>query len=244
MSPDLIYFALIVFIAFFVYSFVGFGVGLVAIPLLLIFMEAKVAVPAFTVLVFINGLFMVRAGRNQIQWTHVRRLLFGAFIGAPIGVLFLKLLPCQAIAVGVNVSIFIFACLYLAGGIRFRLEGEHPIVESAVGFISGVFGGSGGVGGPPIVIYGILRDWRKDVFRSTLLTYFLGLNLWTNTSFIFMKMHSAETYRIIIATLIPSLLASWIGTRVKGKVDETLFRRIVLAVIISTSLVGMGRYLF
>lgn len=244
MSPDLIYFALVVFVAFFVYSFVGFGVGLVGIPLLLIFMEAKVAVPAFTVLVFVNGLFMVRAGRNQIQWMHVRRLLFGAFIGVPIGTLCLKFMPSQAIAVGVNVFIFIFACLYLAGGIRFRLEGDHPIAESAVGFISGIFGGSGGVSGPPIVIYGILRDWQKDMFRSTLLAYFLGLNLWANTSFIFMKMHSAETGRIIMATLIPSLLASWIGTRVKERVDETLFRRIVLAVIISTSLVGAGRYMF
>lgn len=243
MDSGLIYFVGVVFASFFIYSFAGFGAGLVGIPLLLMFMEVKVAVPSFIALVLINGLFLAHEGRGHIQWKHVRRLLAGGLIGVPIGVLCLKYLPTKAIALGINIFVFTFACLY-SFGIKFRLEKEHPVMESVTGLISGVLSGSSGVGGPPVVMYGVLRDWRKDMFRSTMLVYFVGLGLWTNTSFLLMKMHSMETGRMVLIALIPSLLASWIGVGVKRKADERLFRRVVLIVIMITSLAGVGRYLF
>ena len=127
MDGELVYFILVVFASFFIYSFVGFGAGLVGIPLLLIFMQAKLVIPAFIAIVLINGIFLVRHGRDYIQWKHVKRLLLGGLIGIPIGVSCLKYLPSQAIAIGVNICIFTFACLYLSG-IKFRLKKEHVIL--------------------------------------------------------------------------------------------------------------------
>jgi uncharacterized protein len=241
MDIELIYFVLVMFASFFIYSFVGFGAALVGVPLLLIFMQAKLIIPAFIAIVLINGIFLVREGKNHIQWQHVRRLLLGGILGVPVGVLGLKYLPSQAIVVGVNVCTLIFACLYLSG-IKFRLR-EHASIECTVGLVSGILGGGSGIGGPPIVMYGIAREWQKDVFRSTMLVYFVGIGLWTNTSLVLLKMHSMETVRMILMALIPSLLASWMGALAKRKANEKVFRRIVLVVIITTSLIGLGRYL-
>lgn len=242
MDSQLIYFVLVVFVSFFVYSLVGFGAGLVGVPLLLLFMDAKQVIPAFIAIIFINGLSLVREGRNHVQWKHVRRLWAGALFGVPIGVMCLKYLPSRAIAVGVNLLVCAFACFYLSG-IKFRIKKDRPAVEAVIGLIGGILSGGTGAGGPPVVMYGILRDWRKDVFHSTMLVYFVGLGVWTNTSHLLMRMHSMETVRMILIGLIPAFSASWIGTKAKRKVDENLFRRIVLVVVIISSLLGIGRYL-
>lgn len=243
MDSELIYFILIIFSSFFIYSLLGFGAGLVGIPLILIFMDAKLAIPAFVAIVFINGLFLIRNGWGYIQWKHVRRLLSGGLLGVPLGAACLKYLPSQAIALGANICVFIFACFYLFG-IKVRLKNEHPVIEWVTGLVGGILSGGAGVGGPPIVMYGILRDWQKDVFHSTMLVYFVGLGVWTNMSLVLLKMHSIETGRLILIAWIPSLMASWVGSRVKKKVDEELFRRIVLIVIVLTSLLGIGCRLF
>ncbi len=243
MSTELIYFIVVIFISFFIYSFVGFGAGLVAIPLLLIFIPTKLAVPVVLAITLINGLFLIHDCRNDIQWKHVRRLLIGGLIGVPLGVLCLKYLPSKTISIAINLSIFIFACLYLSG-IKFRLKEEHPVVESTTGLLSGILSGGGGVGGPPVVMYGICREWQKDIFRSTMLAYFVGLGIWSNISLILFKIHSMETLKMILIGVIPSLFAAWLGIKLKKKASEKVFKNVVLVVIIITSMVGIIRHLF
>ena len=51
MSGELTYFIAIVFASFFIYSFVGFGAGLVGIPLLLIVLPVRLVIPAFSALI-------------------------------------------------------------------------------------------------------------------------------------------------------------------------------------------------
>ncbi len=238
----IIYFILVLFAAFFIYSFVGFGAGLVAIPLLLIVLPAKTVIPVTLAITLINGLFLVRQGWGHVQWKHVLRLLLGGLVGVPIGVSCLKFLPSQVIVLSVNICIFIFACLYLSK-VKPKLKHEHPIIESATGLASGILSGGCGVGGPPIVMYGILRGWQKDAFRSTMLIYFVGLGVWSNLSLVLFKMHSTETIRLILIMVIPSLFASWLGVRLKKKASEDVFQRVVLIVIVVTSLIGIVRQL-
>jgi uncharacterized membrane protein YfcA len=210
--------------------------------MLLIFMDAKTAVPVFLVLMFINGMFLLRKKDADVQWKHIRRLLIGGALGVPIGITCLKNLSSQTITLGVNICVLTFAVLYLAG-IKSHFKKEHPLAEIVTGLSSGILSGSGGLGGPPVVIYGVLKDWKKDLFRSSMLVYFVIMGLFTNISLVLMKMHSAETVRMILAALFPAFFASWLGEQMKKKADEPLFRRVVLAVIIATSLIGTGRQL-
>ena len=45
------------------------------------------------------------------------------------------------------------------------------------GFLSGILGGAYGINGPPLAVYGSLRQWSPQQFRATLQGYFLPASL-------------------------------------------------------------------
>jgi len=236
---DLLLFGAVGFAAMLVHSFVGFGSALVAMPILTMFLSPRVAIPAFALMVLVMDLLLVVETRVHVNWRRAAFLLAGGVVGSPIGALALKTLPTDGLHVGLNVLILLFAVL-LWCNVHLPLPDNRP-TQLAVGLTSGLLGGCIGTSGPPIVIFGLARQWQKDAFRGTLLAYFTGLTFVSVASYTAMGMVDGRTPVLSLAALVGGLPAAWIGVKLKNRVGQKVFRGVVLAVISLLAVVALAK---
>jgi uncharacterized membrane protein YfcA len=238
---DCLAFALIAGLGMLVQSTLGFAGSLVAVPLFALFLSPRDAVPAHCCLMLAVNLFLVCEGRRHVEWRAVRGLLVGGLPGVPIGVLALKHLPISFLGTAISAVTLLFGLLFLSR-VRVRFP-VHPCTEPVVGLVSGILGGSISESGPPVVVYALARDWAKNVFRSSLLAYFLCLGLLAAASYVVLGMVRGYQLQLAASGLLPAMAAAQLGVRLKQRIDEPTFRIAVLVTVIAVGIAGLLKYL-
>ncbi len=238
---EILAFALIASLGMLVQSVVGFAGSLLAVPLFALLMSPREAVPGYAFLLLAANVFLVCEGRRHIEWRSVRGLLLGGLPGVPIGALALKHFPTSVIGATISIVTLVFGLLFLAR-VRIRFP-VHPATEPLIGLLSGMLGGSISESGPPVVVYGLSRDWAKDVFRSSLLAYFLCLSAAAASSYLALGMVTGRMLLLAACALLPALVTARLGLLVKRRINERAFRLTVLATILVVSISGLLKYL-
>lgn len=149
----------------------GFGDAMMAMPLVTLFAGIRVATP----LVALSA-FTISAGILLTQWRKVeiacaRRLILSSLFGIPIGLFYLKNIPEPLIKVVLALVIVSFSGYNLFRPDKWHLKDDRWAMF--FGFAGGILGGAYNTNGPPVIIYGTLRKWKKENFRATLQGYFL-----------------------------------------------------------------------
>jgi uncharacterized membrane protein YfcA len=238
---EVLLFTAIACLGILVQSFAGFAGSLTAIPLFALFLSPKEAIPTFNLVMLLIDAWLVFEARQHIQWARVGRLMAGGAIGIPIGAFGLKYLPVHVLAMVISVVTLVFAILFLLK-IRINLK-ENMGTQMCVGLLSGFLGGSISESGPPVVIYGLTRDWDKNAFRTTLLTYFMCLCVLAILSYWRLGLLSGKNVSTFTAAIGPCFVAAVCGVVFKNRVGEAAFRRAILVVVIMVSLIGLIRSL-
>jgi hypothetical protein len=117
------------------------------------------------------------------------------------------------------------------------------VADSAVGVINGVIGGATGLAGIAAVIWCNVRGWppaeQRAVVSPSGLTVFLITGLWLGGT----GMIGRDTIGLFFLGLPALALGTWIGLKLFGKLDDAMFRRVVLALLLvsGVSLLILGR---
>ena len=118
-----------VFLAGFLRGFTGFGFALAAVPVITLFVEPASVVPSIPIVAMVAGAEQMRRAWRVANWHAIRRLLIGAVLGAPVGVLALSYLPANIMRALIGL-VLLFAVLALWRGYRFK---ERPPTSAQVG---------------------------------------------------------------------------------------------------------------
>lgn len=214
------------FVATLIRSAFGFGEALIAVPLLAFFMPVKVAAP-LAVLVSITIAAVVVAQ----DWRHIHLrsagwLVVSTLFGIPLGLLMLTRAPEHWIKLVLGLLILIFA-LFCMAGMRFRLEHDSRRWLLACGFVAGVLGGAYGMNGPPLVIYGSLRNWTAQHFRATLQAYFLPASVLGMLGYLSAGLWTRAVTRDYLLCLPAMLPAVFLGRMINHRLSAGTFTRYV-----------------
>ena len=145
---------------------VGFGLGLLAAPVLT--MTDASLVPGTLLLVTMPlPLLSLLRERSHVDWRGVGWAMSGRVPATVVGVLLVTVLPATGIAVVVGVVVL--------GAVALSLSTWHPrpvpSTLAAAGAVSGVTGTVTAIGGPPMAIVYQHHEGRE--IRSTLGAFFL-----------------------------------------------------------------------
>lgn len=126
-----------------------------------------------------------------------------------------------------------------------RLPDHHvERVETVVALVAGFFGGVSGVWGPPVVIYLLSRHVPKvEMIRAQALSFMLGsvaLTLAHSQSGVL----NAVTLPASAWLILPTMGAMFLGYRVQDRLDQALFRKITLWVLVLAGLNLLRRAFF
>ena len=230
---------LIFLLAGLIQGLTGFGGGLVAIPLLCLIMDVKEAVP----LSILSGLAITTVMAWNL-WQHMDRrkilpMLIGSLPGIVAGTLLLK------VADPVVINRMLGLLLISISGINLTFK-PRPINPSTVwGYIAGFFSGaitaSVGAGGPPVIIYTTLTDWKKDEIKATLTGFFVLNGYITAAVHAGTGVINGTTLRIFVATLAFVLLGTYLGSAISGRINRRTYLRIVYLLLMVLGVIMLAR---
>lgn len=228
---------LISFIASLVRSSFGFGEALVAVPLLLFFLPAEVAVPLAVMLSVVIALVIVIQDHRKIHFESAKWLILYALLGLPLGIYILLYADEKIVKIVLATLILLYSLYSLFSKASRVLLKESKWGLFVCGFLSGVLGGAYGLNGPPLVIYGNLRRWSPTHFRATLQAYFLPVSLLSVIGFYFKGLLTPEVNTYFLYSLISSIPAIFLGRYINRKLKDGFFFKFVYYGLMVISLI-------
>jgi uncharacterized membrane protein YfcA len=156
---------LAVFVGAIVQGAVGFGLGLVAVPVLVL-LEPAVMPGAIQVVNMTLPLFTLAAEWRRVDWRGIGFAVLGRLPGSAIGALIVVYISVYTLGVLVGVMVLV------AVGLTARAVSlpRNGFTMTGAGFVSGITGTATGIGGPPIAL--IYQTAKGPEIRATLAMFF------------------------------------------------------------------------
>lgn len=213
---------------------VGYGMALVAAPLLALFDPALVPVPLILLATVHSVLAVVRDGRHA-DWPGIGWAVLGRLPGTGLGVLAVVMLSQRLFSL--IIGLCVLACVVLSL-LSWR---PRPRPRSLVlaGIASGAGGTAAGIGGPPIAL--LYQDETGPRVRGTLSAYFVVGSAISIAALAAAGQVTGEQL-VSAALLTPFLLAGFaLSGPARRVLDHGWTRRAVLAVAAASAVLLIGR---
>ena len=179
-------------------------------------------------------------GVHWRKWNNhlVLLLIPASIVGVTIGTLFLTNAPVRLIRIVIGVIVLLFAFYKLFEKsifmkLTYTPRNWHGLLAGlAAGFTSSV----AHTGGPPIAIYLLMQNLQPRVFAATIAFFFFILNYIKVPFYYFGDVFNFDLLRQFIWLLPAVPLGVWTGKWLVVRVSKEQFDRIILFLLIITSL--------
>lgn len=219
----------VIFVAGVTQSLTGFGFGLVAIPLLTLFMSPKLAPPVVLLDGLVLNLLILRRAYPTVQVGRIWVLTLAGICGVPIGVWILANWDVNALRIYIGVMTCLAAALFLKGFER-TIRNEKA-ASVPIGFVSGIMSGSINMSGPPVILFFANQNLPRHIFRANIVAYFACLQVTGIPLMIAAGLMSKEA-AATSALMLPGLFAGgMVGAALLKLVDDMLVRRLTLVIV-------------
>jgi len=201
----------------------GFGFGLVAVATLAAVRSLPEAVVMVNVVSLVICSYNLWTVREDLNWRDAVPLLASSVPMAVVGTYLLKNLDVRWLEWILAFAILAGCVVALWSPKKVMLHGAYPgsVVAGALG---GVLGGILATGGPPVVLYCMLRGWDKRAMKAVLSGYFVVMGAWRLVVLFAQGVATAESALQGVAILIPSFLGTYAGVHVFRRLSTAGFK--------------------
>jgi uncharacterized membrane protein YfcA len=218
-----IYVFVVSFLATLVRSTFGFGESLIAVPLFILFIPIDTAVPLSVLISILVALVVVLQDHRQIHFDSAKWLIIFAVLGIPIGLMILIYGNEFWVKIGLGGLIVLYSLYAILGKNTLSLKADNKLWLFICGFLSGVLGGAYGVNGPPLVVYGNMRNWSAKHFRATLQAYFLPTSFIGAIGYFAKGLITIEVLKYFLISLPAVFPAIFLGRYLNHKISGSSF---------------------
>ena len=223
----------------FVKGAVGFAMPLIMVSGISSILDPKLAVAAIILPIVATNLAQTfRTGLGPAWEAAKEHRVYVLIVCAAILVTgqLLPRIDSRAMYFVLGVPVTVLAILQLVGWRPRIAPARRRAAEVGAGLISGALGGLAGTWGPTTVLYLLALEVPKA--KSVLVQ---GV-IYGSGSFALLAAHSVsgilnrETVPLSAFLLLPGLAGIWLGFRVQDRMDQDLFRRATLVVLVIAGL--------
>jgi uncharacterized membrane protein YfcA len=232
-----VYVLVVVFVATFVRSTLGFGEALVAVPLLALMVPVQVAAPLAVLCSVLVAALIIAQDWRRVELRSAVGLIAAALPGIPLGILLLAKANDHVVKLILGAVIIVFSIYSLVGRAKMHMRHDHWAWLVGCGFLSGVLGGAYGMNGPPLAVYGALRKWSPQHFRATLQGYFLPASCAGLLGYLALGLWRPAVTRYFLLCLPVVVIAILLGRAVNQRMkDAGFFRSVYMGLIVIGSI--------
>jgi len=210
----------------------GFGMPMVALPIIAFIIPPTTAMILLCAPIFLTNFLQIKFRQGVSSYRFLPMFLC-LIIGLIIGARLILEIDVKTITQIIAVSI-IFAALVNCFGIKIKnINKNHEnTITSLIGFGSGILGGLSTFYGPPMLAYLVAVDLPKEKFVRTVSTmYFIG-SFPLYGSLIYYGFATKEDLIFSLILIIPAFIAQQVGTKIRDKFNQKQFRICILITLI------------
>jgi uncharacterized membrane protein YfcA len=210
----------------------GFGMPMVALPIIAFIIPPTTAMILLCAPIFLTNFLQIKFRQGVSSYRFLPMFLC-LIIGLIIGARLILEIDVKTITQIIAVSI-IFAALVNCFGIKIKnINKNHEnTITSLIGFGSGILGGLSTFYGPPMLAYLVAVDLPKEKFVRTVSTmYFIG-SFPLYGSLIYYGFATKEDLIFSLILIIPAFIAQQLGTKIRDKFNQKQFRICILITLI------------
>lgn len=220
----------------FMYTFVGicagFGGALTTMPLITLLLPLKMAAPMSVIVGTATALYATWLSRKETNWRSAMVLIVFSFAGIPVGIYALSYLPDHIMKIGLG-SFLILYSFYSLFIPRLPVYDKNWIAMP-IGVIAGALGSAFSTNGPPVVIYGMLRNLAPAAFRGTLNAFFTANNIAIIGGLTTSGILTISTVKLVLFCVPTMILGSLVGQYVHKRISVSVFRMMVFLLLIAS----------
>lgn len=108
------------------------------------------------------------------------------------------------------------------------------VADGAVGFAGGILGGLAGLSGALPTIWAGLRGWSRDEQRAVYQPFIVVVQIWALASLALSGGVGRDALQWVVMCLPAFALGIFLGMRAYARIDERIFRRIVLGMLLAS----------
>ena len=222
---------LAIFFAAFLQAITGFGLVIVAAPLLMFFYDPKIVVPVMLLLACSGNTVQAYLMRKKANLPLIGHLAIGVLLGIPIGFFVFDYVSSDTLKVWISTVVFLSLLIMQISHRHIPESRRNTIIT---GMCSGFSSMTTGMAGPPFLIYLAYTKMNAETFRATCFVFFLCCN---STSLIgyLIGGHplTAAVHEFIY--LLPALAAGLsLGHALARFIPTSLLRRLIFFVLYAT----------
>ena len=212
---------MVIFIGSFVQSSIGFGLAIIAAPILFfidpLYVPAPITISALT-------LSLANAARywHSISFEGLKFAILGRIPGTIAGGLLLLWIDQQALALWLGFSVLAAVALSISN-VVFK---PSPTALLSAGFLSGFMGTSSSIGGPPMAL--VLQHQENDYIRANLAAFFVVSCLMSLIMLATVDRFGIEHILISLPMMPATLAGYWLAMRTLHLISHQNLRRFSL----------------
>ena len=212
---------------------VGFGGGMILLPVITYFYGVEVAVPVSTIAQLLSNLSRVGMGFRQINWKAVGQFLILAVPFTALGAFGFAKVPKAPMTVVLCVFLIIFAIMKLKGKMKFP---HKPATMIIGGGLTGLVNGLLGISGPLSSAVFLTLELAPVSYIASEATAAATMHIIKAIVYGKMSLMSGSIFLNGLFIGCAMMLGNFIAMRCIRNVNKKLYQKIVAGVLIAVSL--------
>jgi uncharacterized membrane protein YfcA len=240
---DWIYLAIITLLAATIQSATGFGFGLIAVPVFLLILDSSDAIQMVMMIILCMSVVDWIKLRGQSSFNLLLWLNIGMLIGFPFGLAIFQNVELPVLKLIIALVILFFSLHNLVKLFKGKLHTETPSDNihnwktAVTGYLSGLMTTSLAMPGPVVMLYLVQLGLDKTLIRATILTFFIFAYAGALLLQALMVGVSVTTWTSGLSLVPVALTGVFAGHYLADKINQKLFKEIVLFILILTAIV-------
>ncbi len=216
----------IAFVAAVTAAVVGLGGGILLMSVMPGLIPTPAIIPVHGMVQIFSNLTRALFGLRHVVWTFFLPFVLGGLLGASLGSMLLVDIDSEYLPVVIGGFILLITW---APGIRSvpRIPGKFAIVGGVQAFLSLFVGVVGPLNMPFLIREGLPRD-RLVITHAVQMT---AVHVIKVSTFFLLGFAFAPYLHLIAGMVVSTTLGSWVGTRLRARVPEALFRTVLKWVV-------------
>ena len=169
--------------------------------------------------------------RHALAWKNFAPFILGGVFGIPIGTVLLTYSDPAYLRGGAGLLLVIYGVYGLTQP-TLKPMPSNTVIDTGIGFGNGVLAGLTGLPGFIITIWCQLRGWKKDFQRALFQPVLLAAIVANVISLAAASAITPDILRLYLIGLPAMLVGLWVGFRLYGKLNEAVFRKIILVLLL------------
>jgi len=236
-AGNIIALSLIIFIASIVRGITGFGLALVAVPMIVFIMPVTDTAVFISIINVIFSLLYYRKSKEIVKDQPLGAMAVWTGIGVAAGTVLLKLVNPAYIQLLWGLLI-IFIVISLVRGLNLHVKSERAALTLS-GLFGGVLAGATGITGPPVAVILSSIKTPKEKFNAIISIFILFAASFAILFYLITGLIRKEVILLALCS-VPALLAGlYTGDRLVSRISQKTFTTIVYIVLIIMGIITL-----